>query len=310
MTTVESPPVQGSPQGTRSDGRLRHPHCEVAIVEHCNLSCRACSHLSPVMPRREMSSDDVARDLGLLWEHYESRWVVLLGGEPLLHSNLAEVIDAVHAVTAPARVAVVTNGTLLARMPDAFWRAVDGVQVCLYPGKELERRVIRACRHKAKANGVAFRATWIDRFRESYSEVGTDDDELVGRIYAGCALKQGHTIANGTFYKCPPAYFLPKVVEPRNPGVSDGVPLAGPGLGARLREYLSTDEPLESCRNCLGSAGRSVPQSQTARSAFRSLQARPTAELLDVERLRPPAWTEQRLRKLRPRYYRHERRLI
>jgi organic radical activating enzyme len=287
--------------------RIRHARCEVDIVEHCNLSCRACSHLSPVMPRLELAPDDLHRDLSRLWEHYDSNWVALLGGEPLLHRDLVGVIDAVRDAVAPARVSVVTNGTLLPQMSEAFWKAIDGVQVCFYPGKELGRDELRACRAKAAAHGVPMVVTRVDRFRESYSEIGTEDQALVRRIYEACALKTGHSIANGAFYKCPPSYFLPKAIG----GLEDeGVRLDASDLGERLRAYLAASEPLSACGNCLGSAGRRFAQTQTARGEFRAHQQRPTEALLDARLLRPPSRWRSRLKRVSPRYYRHERRLM
>ena len=72
------------------------------------------------MPRFQLSADQVHHDLSLLWEHYRSGVVALLGGEPLLHRDLVAVIDAVQSLSAPPRVYVVTNGVLLPSMPAAF----------------------------------------------------------------------------------------------------------------------------------------------------------------------------------------------
>lgn len=234
-----------------SGERLHSGRCEVAIVEHCNIACRACSHLSPVLSRHEMAAETVFRDLSRLWEHYESPWIALLGGEPLLHRDLVGVIEAARIAAFPARVAVVTNGTLLPRMPDAFWSAIDGVQVCLYAGKEIDRPALRRCRQQAKQHGVVMVVTRIDRFRESYSELGTADGDLVQRIYNSCEIKFAHTVASGRFYKCPPAHFLPRAIAGLAGAGADGVSLDDePDLGERLREYLADSGPLEACRNC------------------------------------------------------------
>jgi hypothetical protein len=32
----------------------------VNVLDHCNLSCRACNHVSPVLPRRLLEPDFVA----------------------------------------------------------------------------------------------------------------------------------------------------------------------------------------------------------------------------------------------------------
>src|SRR5690242_1559574 len=86
---------QRTPQLTEN-GKISHARCEVAIVDHCNLACRACSHLSPILPRHELTAEALERDLSRLWRHYESAWVALLGGEPLLHRDLVGVIEAAH----------------------------------------------------------------------------------------------------------------------------------------------------------------------------------------------------------------------
>ena len=57
-------------------------------------------------------------------------------------------------------------------------------------------------------------------------------------------------------------------------------------------------------------AGRRFAQSQTPRSSFRANQQRTTEELLDARELRPRSRARARLTLLRPRYYRHERRLM
>jgi hypothetical protein len=293
-----------------TDARIRHPRCEVDIVEHCNLACRSCSHLSPVLPRYELAAEDLHRDLSRLWEHYATNAVALLGGEPLLHRDLVGVIEAAKAAVAPAKVSVVTNGTLLPKMSEAFWKAIDGVQVCLYAGHALSREELRACRDRAKRYEVAMVVTRIVEFRESYSELGTGDDALVAEIYGACTLRHAHSIARGRFNKCPQSYFLPKVVESLG-GAEYGVELDGePDLGARLRAHLAEEEPMAACRNCLGTAGRRFTQAQVPRREFREHGRRTTEELLDRRRLRPPSRMRNRLKLISPSYYRHERRLL
>lgn len=275
------------------DGRVQSEKCELNIVEHCNLSCRACSHLSPVMPRYVADPSDIERDLTTLARSYRVRWVRLLGGEPLLHPDLPGVIAAARRSGIGERIAIVTNGVLLARVPRSLWREVDGIELCLYPGHELPADVVAGFRRLASAEAVDLRVLPIDVFRESYSELGTDDDSLVRTIYRRCELAhvwRCHTVAHGTFFKCPPAYFLPRQLRGLAPG--DGIEIDGsPGFAARLLAYLESPAPLVSCRNCLGSVGKTIPHTQVKRSAFRGLQERRTEELVDDALLqaRPPS---------------------
>jgi organic radical activating enzyme len=268
-------------------GRIHSAKCEINVTEHCNLSCRACSHLSPVLARHAVDPDVVGRDLSLLARHYRAQWIRLVGGEPLLHPALLDVIEATRRSGVGSTVCVVTNGVLLPGMPAAFWNAVDRVDVSQYPGKELSADDLAACTQRADAAGVELRVSRIHEFRESYSEVGTGDDLLVQRIYESCVLAhvwRNHTVADGFFYKCPPSYFLPKVLP--LPGVHDGIRIEdGPEFGRRLLRFLESQTPLASCRNCLGSSGARFAHGQTARAQFRERQRRPTEELVDEQYL-------------------------
>jgi organic radical activating enzyme len=276
------------------DGKIHTRTCEINVTEHCNLSCRACSHLSPVLPRHAVEPESVARDLSILAAHYHAESIRLVGGEPLLHPELVDLVVAARATGVGGSVCIATNGVLLPRMPPEFWHAVDRVEVSLYPGKELSPDEQQWCREQAAAAGVDLRMGLIRQFRESYSELGTENDDLIRQIYESCVLAhrwRSHTIADGYFYKCPPSYFLPKLM--RVDDGRDGLRIEqAAGFRDRLLRYLESTEPLGSCRHCLGSSGKRFSHHQTARADFRVLQRRPTEELLDRRYLvsRPPEW--------------------
>lgn len=274
------------------DAKVHNHTCEINVVEHCNLSCRACSHASPALPRTVLDPAVLEHDLSRLAEHYGVHTVRLLGGEPLLHPDLAAIIDVVRRSGIGELIRVVTNGILLPRMPRSFWETVDIVEISAYPGNELEPEQLRRCREEANAAGTQLVVTRVRMFRESYSEAGTADPELIRRIYRTCVIAHiwlCHTVTNGVFYKCPQSYFLPKLLG-KDRGL-DGVALGEPDLGRRLREYLASDEPLAACGNCLGSAGRRFEHEQTPRAEFRRRQGARTEELVDPRYLgRQKTW--------------------
>jgi organic radical activating enzyme len=269
------------------DGIVRATTCEINVVEHCNLSCRSCSHVSPVLPHRSVDADDVFRDLSVLGRHYHATTIKLLGGEPLLHRGLLDVIAAVRRAGIGDRVTVATNGVLLPRMEEDFWRAVDEVLVSVYPGQELDAVAMGRCRKLAGRHGVFLSIDRKDSFRESHSELGTSDARLVRRIYETCQIAHAwrcHTVADGYFYKCGPSYFLPKLLassgERRR---ADGLAIEdSPGFGERLLALLNSPDPLLGCTNCLGTAGKRFPHVQVRRSEFRGHQQRTTEELVDT----------------------------
>ncbi|HUC36682.1 MAG TPA: hypothetical protein VMR97_06120, partial [Acidimicrobiales bacterium] len=65
------------------DGKIHNSRCEINVAEHCNLSCRGCSHASPVVPNYFADPDELHDSLSFLARRYHSRQVRLVGGEPL-----------------------------------------------------------------------------------------------------------------------------------------------------------------------------------------------------------------------------------
>jgi organic radical activating enzyme len=267
------------------DGRVFNQRCEINVAEHCNLSCRSCSHLSPVVPKSFADPDVVARDLTALARSYRTHFVRLLGGEPLLHPDLQSVIGAVRASRVGDVVVVVTNGLLLPRMDDAFWGSVDAVEVSVYPGRELRADARARCIDTARRHGVAIRFRACNEFQESYSEKGTDDAGLIERIYTTCNVAHRwrcHNVVNGWFFRCPQAHYIPRVLaEDEDAAHVDGIRIEDDrSFGARLLAYLQSPEPLAACANCLGTAGKYAPHEQVRRVEFRERQRAPTEDLV------------------------------
>src|SRR4051812_10270641 len=95
-----SPPPVPAPAayGARLvDGKVFTEGLELPIVRHCNLSCRACTHLSPIVPRQCTDPAEIARDLATLSRHYHVRCARVMGGEPLLHPRLIELLTVIRA---------------------------------------------------------------------------------------------------------------------------------------------------------------------------------------------------------------------
>lgn len=282
------------------DGKIQTNRCELNVVEHCNLSCRSCSHLSPVMRKSLVDPEAVRRDFVTLGSVYHARWLRILGGEPLLHPRLIDVIGAAKDAGIADKVAVVTNGVLLLRATASLWEMIDAIEISQYPGSELSSEELRSCRNSAVANGVDLRVLRISEFRESYSELGTNDPMLTRRIYETCDVAHAwrcHTVADGYFYKCPQSYFLPKLLDTPALRTSEGIRLeASDHLRGTLLDYLQSTEPLLSCTNCLGTSGQRIAHTQARRTHFREYQQRSSEALVDPRLLSRSRFRYRRIR--------------
>lgn len=190
MTGRPSPTDAMPPPGYRiTDGRVRNPRgCEINAVLHCNLRCRGCSHLSPVMPAWFVEPERVARDLSALATAYSCAFVKILGGEPLLHPGLPDVVEAVRSSGITDHVAVATNGLLLNSAGARLWSLVDEFKVSVYPGSAPAPEDLRELRRRAEDHGVRLDVKLVPVFREPYARLGTEDPRLIDRIFRTCEI--------------------------------------------------------------------------------------------------------------------------
>jgi radical SAM family protein len=262
---------------------IQNRYLEINAAEQCNLTCRSCSHLAPLAVKTFADPDVVFRDLRLLASIYHARSIKLVGGEPLLHPDLASVAAAARRSGICDGICVVTNGVLLPRMNEAFWSAIDEVWVSVYPTHELDPGASAEVAARAREHKVGLRFQAYDKFRESYSAIGTRDAHLTARIYRTCRVAhvwRCHVVCGGYFYKCPQSYFLTKTHG--EPVGADGIAIDDRAtLGAELRAYLASPESLTACRRCLGTVGRRFAHEEVPRRGWAQPQQRPAEDLVD-----------------------------
>ena len=125
--------------GERLAKMAAKPKLDVQVCDHCNLRCAGCLHFAPLAEERFLDLDEYSRDLERLAAiegiggYFGS--IALMGGEPLLHPNIVEVIRTTRAHLPNERIVLCTNGLLLKRMGDDFWGALAecGVDVAISP---------------------------------------------------------------------------------------------------------------------------------------------------------------------------------
>jgi len=252
------------------NGKIQTSLCELNVVHHCNLSCRSCSHLSERMNKYFVDPDQVLKDFSILAEYCHPQHVRLCGGEPLLHPRLLDVVDAVRDSGISECIRVVTNGTLLHRMPDRFWQKVDQIQISIYPTSRVTSQKIRNYRRLARKHNTGLEVRYVKRFRESFSELGTTESDLIKRIYSTCQI--AHTwccqaIFEGYIYRCSPSIMIPRLLEKQTKITAelDGLKLElSSTFTDDLKKFLVTKEPLKACRYCLGTVGKRFVQAQDA----------------------------------------------
>jgi MoaA/NifB/PqqE/SkfB family radical SAM enzyme len=107
-------------------------HFEVHITDHCNLNCKGCAHFSNLCPPTFADLAEFESDMNRMAGLFSAvTQIYLLGGEPLLHPQVAEFVRAARKAFPKTRISLMTNGLLVTRMDEEFWKALAETGVIL-----------------------------------------------------------------------------------------------------------------------------------------------------------------------------------
>lgn len=115
------------------------PYLEYHVADHCNLNCKYCTHYSPLVKAAVFPNYDVVQnDLRQLKKYIENIGVIrILGGEPLLNSDLPKFIEMTRAIYPRSIIYVVTNGLLIKNASESLFESMRKntafFHISLYP---------------------------------------------------------------------------------------------------------------------------------------------------------------------------------
>jgi organic radical activating enzyme len=268
-------------------------HFELVVADQCNISCRCCNHASPVVARWFADPHVVHRDFSVLAKYYHPRIVKVLGGEPLLNRELAEVIRAARKTGISEHFRLTTNGALLHKMEDAVMEVIDELEISVYPGVPRMSDILALARQKTLRFDKQLTVNEYDAFRATFTSVGTDDVDLVQKVYDACKIANVwgcHAVRDGYFYKCPQSIYIPQLVE-NIPGVdADRIRITdSEDFQAQLLAFVNSPNLLMCCTYCVGTVGRLQPHTLVPRGQWRINTQKPSEELIDYD------WLERSL---------------
>jgi GTP 3',8-cyclase len=232
---------------------IRLGHLDLNICTHCNNRCVACSHASPFTKAYHMKPAVLERDLEAIKPFLSFARLQLVGGEPLLHPNITDMLYVARCSGVGDQVMVITNGKLLPRMPDKFWELLGILQISVYPG--LDPAILDLAYAKGKELGFGVAHTVFTDFYLQFSKEPTDGQES----FKNCIWKADcYTLHEGRFFLCPQSAFFPHQFQHLEAGV-DGLPIVDCLTEGILSDFLQRETPFNACKICCGGHGQTVP---------------------------------------------------
>jgi MoaA/NifB/PqqE/SkfB family radical SAM enzyme len=130
---------------------------EINVCDHCNLKCRNCDHYSNLVDE-EVFLDvaeyekDIKRLSDLTAGSLEA--IKLVGGEPLLHPDICEILRLTRKHFPFSRIPLITNGILLLSMSEEFWQCLADERILLHLTEYPIKLDMKAIDEKIRLYGV------------------------------------------------------------------------------------------------------------------------------------------------------------
>jgi hypothetical protein len=240
-------------------GRPMLEYVETHLVDQCNMNCLGCSHFSPLAEPWFADLDTFRHDLEALARLFRGvRVIRLMGGEPLLHKEADQFLACARRVFPRARIQLVTNGILLADMPERFWTACRENRIFLkltvYPPMKAHAET---CVALCRKHDIRLVMTQTEHF---CIWLNPDGDSSPVESFRRCRRALYCPILkDGRLYVCATAAYIG--LFNRGFGLNlpqmEGFALNAEGLtGKRLLRAL--DNPVELCRWCAMEKGTMV----------------------------------------------------
>ena len=265
-----------------AEKKIRIRSLEFFLTDTCNLRCRQCAASSPFFTRADLPDlEDFRRDLAVLASVMECDELKLLGGEPLMNEHIIEYLEAAHSSGMFRGLRVATNGLLLHKMPASFWKAVNTVEISLYPvsRSHLTEKKLSELSTIASHCGARLEVRKIDWFREATRTTPETDSLLVKKTFSACSEAHewsNHLLYRHRLYRCSRIPTLDRYLTERGLvhdsfAKDDGLSISARStLRDELFAYLTSPVPLGACSFCHGTSGKWFPVRQLRISEVRS----------------------------------------
>ena len=187
--------------------KLKIPYFLYEIVHHCNLNCKGCDHCAPIAEEEYVDLKTYKKDIEKMKKHFDFIGRIgIMGGEPLLHPNLNEIIRITRKILKNTQITIFTNAIEVMNKPKEFWETLKKENAMLVITKYNLKINYYEIELIARKYGVIIlyenNLKSKNEFHKiCYNENGTEDiEKSYKECYHGeyCA-----TLENGYLYQCP-----------------------------------------------------------------------------------------------------------
>jgi len=184
---------------------------EIPIIFSCNLNCNWCCLLSPYMKKVPLLTLEEVEATCSGWsQKLQLQEARIIGGEPLLHPNITEILDIFGEYwKPPTQILILTNGLLLETMSETFFEQLEKWNVILritIQHNRFREQIMNSC-HRLREGSFHFldhdvSGSWrkLYQLEEGTPKLFVSDSK---KAHEACSFKHiCRAIINNELYQC------------------------------------------------------------------------------------------------------------
>jgi len=238
MEKLPSPPTTY----IRYDGKVQMPFVEIDISKGCNLKCEQCTHFSNFR-NGVVPTMDIIQQCKNWSEKIHPSEIRVMGGEPLCHPDLKQIIQELRKIWSDSWIHIFTNGVLANNLSqdvmDTIKKLVSFVTVSDHSGDLVPKHNIEDGFNKFKNANIE--TYWEDARNRWYQiyQLNAQGDPIPyqsdpRKSYGACIAKVCPQLFGNKLYKCSILYGI-------QAGINENVLSAEDWADALLYQPLEID---------------------------------------------------------------------
>ena len=187
---------------------------EIHIADHCNFSCYSCTHYAQLSETKYYDINIFEKDIKRMsyLTNTGIKRISIMGGEPLLNERCKDYLTIVRKYFPFTFIAIVTNGILITKQKEDFWKSLYDnnvyIEATKYPIDINVNKIQELCK-KYKVNFHYF----LDGNDEDYVKYSHSSSfDIEGKQNAEDSFKKCSPgcfqLRDGKFYVCPQVAYI------------------------------------------------------------------------------------------------------
>lgn len=185
-----------------SESKPSLSYFEVPITDICNLNCKGCLFASNISQGTQHISLDIIKKDALRMSElfYDIPWIRILGGEPLMHPDIVEILKFYRKQFPESELDLCTNGLLIPKMPEEFWTCIKRERISIHiSGYKPVYSLLDKIDEILKRQNIPYAILKREKFLKYYTDRPTNDMQ---KSFEKCIASGCHEVYKGKLSTC------------------------------------------------------------------------------------------------------------